>query len=399
MSVRIIRRAQTRAQRIPEVIFPAPKPITNDWKRLYRHLLRTAGYLPDSTARSYARTETQAVFRANMEKLAALRRRKNSGVDIAKRTTAYFARGKMELRVLLRACNGERDALLKVLQESYGRRGRYRRQLVAALISNEQDTVPASDTALNEFLTDAGKPHQSLYPTRKLLSFMKSQLENQAADRDGPRIRGIVPSIPKLNIWGEPLPGKLQASTRAKFWVKAFDSVLPPLPASQWDRLQALSEGTLRWHGPPPRRPLASTPVAASWTSAKLLWVRYNDNRYNPLRRWESERSSTPQSERFPEYDPASYSLDARAMRRLWGTVWLSCSKMTFDEVRGVWEITWGQGASTASRGEVTQPSARDVELFEGVKDLPQDSKPKQSREMKARLKRMERKNSAATAV
>jgi hypothetical protein len=51
----------------------------------------------------------------------------------------------------------------------------------------------------------------------------------------------------------------------------------------------------------------------------------------------------------------------------LYATIWGMTPTMSQDEITKAWTIKWGGGRSAAHCGQVTAPSARDMELFEGA--------------------------------
>ena len=62
-------------------------------------------------------------------------------------------------------------------------------------------------------------------------------------------------------------------------------------------------------------------------------------------------------------------TITKRTMRRLWASVWAETPKMSQDGITNKWVVTWGNQRSPITSGQVTEPSASDQELFEGLEN------------------------------
>ena len=302
-------------------------------------------------------------------------------------------------RFLERAGQGNHDDLKKLLFLTYGRTGKRKRELIRDLIRPPETSLPEDEKALEDLIQNPmGRQALNFKPNAKFHSFLRSQVANSPAENPKAKIRHLIAKIPDENIWGRSVPLKLQKSLRKKWWANTLDKVLPPIPLHEFDRLRDLSSGKIPIEDPPPHRCRPKFIV-------KALTEQENDSRVwellkNPARlpnstidevmfdpelglvlskEGETERKpAAADKEKPPEKAWGEGPDRIRYMRRLYATIWNLTSVMAQDEVTKLWVTTWGGGRTKAHSGEVTAPSAKDEELFEGLEDEAPD--PSQNR-------------------
>ena len=142
-------------------------------------------------------------------------------------------------------------------------------------------------------------------------------------------MKTLAPVLPATNIWGRPLPERRARNIRRRWVARARESVLPPLPREEWQRLGDLAAGTVQWGGEVPRRGKEKRGVG-----------RVHGE--NPHR------------------------VTGRFMRRLWGRVFVQCPVMEEKE-EGGWVVRWGKvEGGEVGRGREGRGS-ENLFLFEGV--------------------------------
>lgn len=289
---------------------------------LLRALLRECTYLPDPAARTFWHHHLLHRFRAYCprETDAPWKKPKVKLVDTKRQTyLAYQARKTISL--LARANAGHPKILDKVLAYTYGRLGRRRHELIAGLLLPD---VPNDHTAVARLAdqstgtTDDG----IVQPTAKLLALIKSQ---RAHRRFGSiKTPPAIPlEIPGLNSWGRPLPVKRVKNLKKRWYAKILETVLPPLPRQEWERLRDLALGDIPWPGPITRR------------------------------------GALPRSERINHSNP--HRLTPRYMRRTWARVFAQCPVMAQDEKSGRWLIEWGKVEQIVGDSSYLRTEDRDV--------------------------------------
>lgn len=304
---------------------------------IYRDLLRSATYIPDSLARIRIRDEIKVRFRK-----------------------AYTAHPKQPLRLedvkkhvkrLQRAADGHPAELASVLKFAYGRRGAPRRQSVATLIRNQDIDVPekSQDSADGATKKDAGTQGKDrLDNNPKLAALMKSQ-KLEGSHFEGLKIRSLQPEVPKTNIWMRKTPVNVAANIKRKWWARTLSIVCPPMDESDWYRLKALSLGTLRESRPPRRTRLHGDEQIESRPSLTNLIGRVKGV---------SKKKQTV--------------LDARGLRQLYSQIWSISPLLTYHDTKQEWVVQWGTPSTLSKTGIEAVPvvKASQLELFEGIDDL-----------------------------
>lgn len=75
-------------------------------------------------------------------------------------------------------------------------------------------------------------------------------------------------------------------------------------------------------------------------------------------------------------------SVRERSMRRVYASIWSMTPTGEYDAESKTWKIEWGGPKSAAYAGKITKPTAKDLELFEGIEkfELPAERKGRRSK-------------------
>ena len=364
----------------------------DELRHAYRALLRATTYLPDSAARTYIHNYAVHRFRSVAHKIHS----KNG--DSAKELVArYHDREKIRKvwqasRQLERAAQGNVTDLQKVLYLTYGRVGKRRRELVQQLLEPEEDEFPKDQAALEALIQKPPEREQCRHhDNKKLQAFIKSQRFNHPIERSKAKLKVLAPKIPETNVWGRPVPLKLQASIKRRYWADTLERILPPVPRHEWDRLRDLATGAIPIDDPPPRR---SRPLEVPPEIKLLEYFTLPTNRHNlDIEGIEVEEDSVSMSlEKNPNTRGLKH-LTPRFMRRLYATIWSMTPTMSQDEITKIWTTKWGGARSAAHTGQITAPSAKDMELFEGATE---QVKPSHSRSRQQKREQKQQKKISA---
>ncbi|CAD6504695.1 BgTH12-00201 [Blumeria graminis f. sp. triticale] len=355
-------------------------------RSLCRSFLRAASYLPDNFARAYIHKHIVLRFRDSLDKQQS-RANKNpwrsTGLHITTTELSInraIAKGQKKLNVLIRAAQGGRQCLSKVLMIVHGRIGRRKRELIKQLLEDDSDEIPGDTTALEAMLNEDrdGKFHlEGLLARPKLNSFLCSQHLNQEKDVRG-TIKTTTPKIPEENIWGRTLPLKRVESIKRCWWASTLKNILPPLPRDEFERLKGLSNGKIPLAAIPPKRSPAKPLYKCNDKKDELQFIQMLRA---PLRKIDElqinsiECTSQGLKMKHDTSVAQSQSQDwrekkircPRSMRRLYGKIWSLTSTISEDVNTGKWIVEWGHGSSKFMSGQVIRPHPRDAELFQGL--------------------------------
>ena len=341
----------------------------------YRALLRAAGYLPDSFARKYAFERIKSRFRASRAKASKLSRgtsqsRKDSQDEYTKQ---HLQRARRSRRLLENAGHGDMDALKKVLLAVHGREGERKRTLLKHLLQPDEEALPKDASALQDLIDKPVEANKKAnIPSQKLYNFIKNQQENQPLEVHKEKIRQVKPKMPKENIWGRPLPANLKESMQKKWWAVTLEKILPPIPRSEWERLRDLAIGVAPLEARPARRkpmPAEVEELSADQKSKELL--QYFQTPARPKVNGLAQLAEL----HLPDKRNETKGIDIRnrSMRRLYASIWSLSPTITYDEVGKKWDIVWGGQKSRALEGVIPKPTRAEEELFEGLRNIPQD--------------------------
>lgn len=234
--------------------------LVTDVKHLYRALFRETSYLFDPNARTWCRAYISDSFRRHVKPTSAkspLRSSECLERLPSQEESRKLKRGRKFLALLKRANLRQRLAIEKVLKLTYGRIGRRRRELVSALMTTEIGKTPATVTSEKSDIRS-----REWQPDSKVIALMKSQNQVQQLTSRSGRIK-ISPAIPAKNAWGRPMPRCRVKNMNKRWFAKAVNILLPPLPEPEWQQIHDLATGKKTWgHAVnKQRRPRASTSV------------------------------------------------------------------------------------------------------------------------------------------
>lgn len=372
------------------------EPMPADLRHAYRALLRATTYLPDSAVRTYVHNYALNRFRTVTDKI-----RSSNVSDSRELTAKYHTRERIGkvwqyARQLERAGQGGVVELRKVLNLTYGRAGRRRRELVQKLLEYEE-RIPQDKEALERLIQRPEVKEDEKYScNKKLQALMESQRFNHPIDTTKGKLRSLKPTIPETNIWNRAVPRKLQASIKRKFWAKSLDTLLPPVPRQEWQRLRGFATGTLPIEFPPPRR---SRPPEQPTVAKLLEYFTVPTNRQRvEIEGIEIGDDCIPMSLEKIANTKGMKTLTPRFMKRLYASIWSMTPVMARDEATKTWTTTWGGARTAALTGQITAPSSRDMELFEGADETVKHST-KESERKKREIKKEQKRETAYKAA
>ena len=303
-------------------------------RHLLRAILRECTYLPDPRATAYFHRYAISRFRHYQD---------GKNISLPKRTQLLRS-GRKGLSILRRANQGYLGPLQKVLFSTYGRIGRRRRQLMAQLMTPKGQDDPAAVGILGL----APKYVKGWKPPAIIMSLLHSQKTSQgqfSGGVRGGRIKNLSssPGIPKTNIWGHPMPLKRVKNMTQRWYAKVTDALLPPLPKHEWETLQALASGQMRWEGPKPRRIAARSAKSQGMLNTHTLV------------------DGPPKGETFSQVrEGRPHEINARFMRKRWDLVFQHTSFMFWNEKRNRFEFRWGK-FKTTTQFKVASPLDADI--------------------------------------
>jgi hypothetical protein len=338
--------------------------ITDDqktqWRHLLRAILRECTYLPDALAREWTAQYTMSRFRTYGFKI--WEQRKNEAFPdrlLRKQHEAKLALGK-----LIRANQGERECLLRVLLMVHGRVGKRRHELMQPLlpvkektpdgdVESEESSSPEFNEKLggqdeeatdfeeytsNEIPKDTrsrkrmlgqsnGRRHR-LDLTPQLRALLVSQMRAAPPTLTRSNPRRIDPHIPDLNSWLRPMPQKRIKNMKLKHYAQLLDRVLPPVPVEEWERLRDLASGKSAIEPFPARRSLESFNKGRNRQGSNEDALEMVVMRGMVSKKVFENRNA--------------HTLSPRFMRRLYADVFNQCPVMDLETSTGRWNVRWG---------------------------------------------------------
>ncbi|MCJ1431642.1 hypothetical protein MMC27_000997 [Xylographa pallens] len=301
-------------------------------RALLRALLRECTYLPDPLARTHWHARILARARQHHPRQPPLPWWERPRGPRPKRkplTAPLLHQARRLLSTLRRANAGYPRPLESVLLHAYGRAGRRRHELLAAL---EKLDAPRDSDAVRRLATsladNTGTGATLLPHTVELV--VKAQRAQRGARLSRAPMKTLRPVMPAADIWGRPLPARRARGLQRRWVARARASVLPPLPRGEWERLRDLAAGRRPWGGVVPRR-------------GRAVWRAGRVNGEN------------------------AHALTPRYMRRLWEKVFVQCPVMEWEGKAGAWVVRWGK-VERGGRGRSRNGRVHDAMfLFEGV--------------------------------
>lgn len=312
---------------------PAAVP-REHWRHLLRSLLRECTYLPDPIAKGYMHDHVVERFRRYSgpkihendkhkkfhRGFSTPRKIKN---DINRQHQLRKA-GKQQLTLLRRANEGYSKPLEKVLQLSYGRTGKRRKDLLERLIAPEvpADTQEVAELIKKPFMFDDGWK-----PPSMMVDLAKSQKINGSVHELAirPQIRSLEPQIPKENSWGRPLNRVRRRNIRKDWYFTALNALFPPLPDEELDILQGLVHGTQNWVLPKRRKAVGPPPNVSS-VALDTKFLVEGPSKGHTFRVFANGRP---------------HNITPRFMRRLWRRVLCLVPRMSWNDVSKKHNFSW----------------------------------------------------------
>ena len=315
-------------------------------RHIFRALLRQCTYLPDSSARYYFRNYIVMRFRKRNPRPRVPSNPTLYPPEIQK---ALLNQARKGLTLLERANNGYRSPLLKVLEMTYGHRGRRRRELLQRLMQ----AAPPREEILRLVPSVTEGASREIFGSQ-LEAFLKAQRRSGAgASSVGLRKLSLTGSyIPMTNSWDRPMPPKRVQNMKEKWYADLLKHIMPPLPQEEWERLRALAMGVKREELVPRRKRAGMT-----------------EDESNHILDAELSSSGIVESSKRVEIMESlanPHRLTPRFRRRLWALVFAGRSYMTWHVEKEKWIVQWG---TQQTMNDVVTPRSlpQDLNLFEGV--------------------------------
>ncbi|KAL8904787.1 MAG: hypothetical protein Q9171_006918 [Xanthocarpia ochracea] len=306
---------------------------------LYRALLRQCTYLPDSAARKYMWSHVVDRFHAYYTRVTfrdgRTLIRKTKALD-DKRLSGVLKDARKSLKYLQRANDGHIQNLRTVLDMTYGRAGKRRRQLLSKLQAPDPLVDDASVAVLSAQISQTPRIKRVPELTDELSAILKSQIKQKSTRFDRPPLKESTPKVPAVNIWHRKFPEKRRVNFIRAWYAKTLDRLMPPLEAVEWDRLQGLAAGSIRWDGLVPQRKLGTTRAGDAWDSFRRVTLRDLPHRLT------SSTARIVEKEKHPEISSRPHQLTPRFMRRLWSNIFQKCPRLDWNNERKKWDVTWG---------------------------------------------------------
>ena len=299
---------------------------------LFRALLREASYLPDPASRTYFKAHIASRFRDYCPRTSNSKSRSKGSEEAhaetppnshvrQKRTTRMLAQGRQELVFLKKANAGCTTSLQKVLELTYGRRGRRKHVLLKDVQLPQPMPMDNKDLErLVEALQSEGNPMKSSKPrlplfSDKFIALVKSQMRQKHALFSKPVPKSNSPQVPETNTWGRPMPVVRVKNITKRWYADTLERLMPPLPEEEWKRLQGLATGREAWA----KRPRRANGLHCSEKESDVL-----NGPSNSMMR-------------------ASHDVNPRYMRRMWANVFVQCPLMRWNSDRMKWDVQWGR--------------------------------------------------------
>ncbi|KAL8846884.1 MAG: hypothetical protein Q9221_008050 [Calogaya cf. arnoldii] len=287
--------------------------------------------------------------------------RKTKAVD-EKKLSGALKDARKSLKYLQRANDGHMRNLRTVLDMTYGRVGKRRRQLIFQLQAPDPLMDDASVARLSAQMSETPKGKKVPALTGELSALLKSQSKQPSDRLDRLPIRDLKPKVPAVNIWQRKFPEKRRVNYIKAWYAKILDRLLPPLEAAEWERLQGLAAGDIRWDGPVQPRKLGSVRSGEAWDSFNRVALRDLPHRLT------SSTERIVEKARHPETESRPHQLTPRFMRRLWSGVFQKCPRLDWNYEWKKWDVTWGNVEQQAALA-IHPHRALVTSMFDGVDD------------------------------
>ncbi|KAL4876613.1 hypothetical protein BJY04DRAFT_231515 [Aspergillus karnatakaensis] len=298
----------------PQRLYPP-----DQWRSLFRSLLRECSYLPDPIARSACHDHVCQRFRRyHQEKRPRIRN------DIVRLSQLQRA-ARYNLSILERANQGYSKQLEKVLRFAYGRIGRRRREMLETLLAAD---VPQDQASIKALIRAPRQFDDGWKPPQIIVDLLKSQIKEpdvmQLSER--PAVKKLEPPSEGTNAWGRKIPRRRRKNIRRKWYSSVLDTLLPPLPAAELEVLDGLISGELAWEAPKRRARVADSTVPRGEMIRKIL-------------------TAGPQKDQtFRAFiNGRPHNLTKRFMRRLWRRISCLVPRQQLVGTDGKVQFKWGE--------------------------------------------------------
>ncbi len=345
--------------------------------QLLRAILRECTYLPDPAARTYIPQYVLDRYRAYQTETAYrpknAHRIKGSKITI-RRVVELIREARVGLHDLQRANRGEYPSMEKVLLLTYGRTGKRRHELLEPLKQPDWTGDHEGKDIVSRTMTEMKVSKKLLEKvpklTMKMEALLHSQRKVQPLDLTRPNPKSLALKIPEENIWHRPLPNKNIVNLVEEWYSSMLEKVLPPLPRADWERLEALASGKLRWSGQIERRTLAAHGVEMERAIKNAVRteeqikdgyitriVRTNEQPNDPYRALERILGFNRLKGSGGKEQP--HRVTGRFMRRMWARIFEQCPQMDWDPSSQKWNVEWGRVNKKLMRLEARKPEGR----------------------------------------
>ncbi|KAL4865356.1 hypothetical protein BDV12DRAFT_150068 [Aspergillus spectabilis] len=334
----------------PHNLFPP-----EEWRNLYRSLLRECSYLPDPIARSASHDHVRQRFRRYHQE-----RRTHIRNDIV-RLGELHRQARYSLSVLKRANQGYTRPLEKVLRFAYGRNGRRRREMLEKLLAVD---IPQDQSMVEALLSAPVQYSDDWKPPQIVIDLLKSQNNQPAVTQISERIpvKETEPPVGGTTAWGRKIPLKRRVNIRRRWFNSVMDALLPPLPEAELEVLEGLLSGELAWN-PPKRR--AKQHIASSSSSSAASKVAPRGEMVRKILTAGPQKDDTFR----PYIDGRPHNITRRFMRRLWQRISCLVPRQRWDALNGKYRFDWDamKTSPTVAFGAKEETSQ---DIFRGV-DFP----------------------------
>jgi len=345
--------------------------------QLLRGILRECTYLPDPAARAYIPQYVLDRYRAYQTETSyrpkTAHRIKGSKLT-SERVLELIREARRGLHVLQRANRGEYLPMEKVLLLTYGRTGKRRHELMEPLKQPDWTGEHEGKDTVSKTLTEMKVSTKLLEKvpklTMKLEALLHSQRKVQPLDLTRPNPKSLALKIPEENIWHRPLANKNIVNLVEEWYSSMLEKVLPPLPRADWERLEALASGKLRWSGQIERRTLAAHGIEMqqAMENAVLTEKETRDEYLIRIARRQEHPSDVYKALeevlginrlKGSTGKEQPHRVSGRFMRRMWARIFEQCPQMDWDPSSRKWNVEWGRVNKKLMRLEAKKPEGR----------------------------------------
>ncbi|KAL8946252.1 MAG: hypothetical protein Q9222_007327 [Ikaeria aurantiellina] len=334
---------------------------------LYRALLRQCTYLPDPAARKYMWKHVAERFHAYHPQKYKFPNGKivyRAPKDITKeRVLKQMKDARKDLKYLQRANDGHPQHLGKILDMTYGRVGKRRRELMHKLSAPSALTDNVAVALLSQKLFEAPTKRKVPELSDEALAILKSQIRQDSSRFDRAPLKDSQPKIPEVNSWNRPMPERRRVNMIKGWYAATLDRLMPPLEAEEWERIRKLATGETRWDGPVLQRKLGTTSPERE--------IQVEEEYIVPgdiLCRLTSSTERVVEHKRHPQTRTNPHELTQRYMRGLWASVFKKCPKLDWNNESQSWKVIWG---NVGKAGRLVMSPQKEIpkDVFEGVDD------------------------------